>query len=191
MATITPLWGDVFAMPPATTAEDLLRLPDDGHRYELYEGVLVRGVTFAGHADLCQRLGFELGLYARTTGFANRILQNALFDLTPPGAATRTVLAPDLAILRTTTLPPWDAVLSDPPLLAVEVVSESQTLAELTLKAQVYRQAGVGEIWVIDHKLRMVEIWNAQGQTTLNDTQALTSVLLPGFTLSVRHLLDG
>lgn len=191
MATINPLWGDVFAMPPTTTAEDLLHLPEDGHRYELYEGVLVREMTFAGHADLCQRLGGELYLYARTTGFANRILQNGLFDLTPPGASTRTVLAPDLAILRTTTPPPWNAVPSDPPLLAVEVVSESQTLAELTLKAQVYRQAGVEEVWVIGHQTRVVEIWTAQGQTTLNDTQTLTSALLPGFSVSVRYLLDG
>jgi Uma2 family endonuclease len=191
MATVQPTWGERFQAPPAMTAEDLLRLPKDGYRYELYEGVVVREMTFAGHADLCQRLGGELYLYARTTGFANRILQNGLFDLTPPGASTRTVLAPDLAILRTTTAPPWNAVPNDPPLLAVEVVSESQTLAELTLKAQVYRQAGVEEVWVIAHKRRVVEIWNAQGQTTLTDTQDLTSARLPGFRMSVRSLLDG
>lgn len=191
MATVKPTWGEVFAMPPATTAEDLLHLPDDGHRYELYEGMLVREMTFGGHADLCQRLGGVLFVYGQSTGFPNRILQHGLFDLTPPGASTRTVLAPDLAILRTTTPPPWNTVLRDPPLLAVEVVSESQTLAELTLKAQVYRQAGVDEVWVIDHKTRVIEIWTAQGQVILNEAQSLTSGLLPGFSLSVRSLLDG
>jgi Uma2 family endonuclease len=191
MALVKPTWGEVFEVPPTTTADDLLRLPDDGYQYELYEGMVVRGMTFAGHGNLCHRLDGELYLYARSTGFANRIVQNTLIDLTPPGAATRTVLAPDLAILRTTTPPAWNMVVQDPPLLAVEVVSESQTLAELTLKAQVYRQAGVEEVWVIDHKSRAVDVWNAQGTTILNDSQNLTSTLLPGFTVSVRYLLDG
>jgi Uma2 family endonuclease len=192
MATVKPIWGEVFAMPPATTGEDLLRLPHDGHRcYELYEGELVREMTSAGHAELCQRLGGELYLYARSTGFAYRILRNGLVDLTPPGASARTVLAPDLAILRTTTPPPWTGISQDPPLLAVEVVSASQTIAELTLKAQVYLQLGVEEVWVMDHRARIVEVWNAQSPLTLNDTQNLTSPLLPGFSVSVRYLLDG
>jgi Uma2 family endonuclease len=106
---------------------------------------------------------------------------------------TRTVLAPDLAILRPSTIPSW-SVPQDTPLLAIEVVSESQTLAELALKAQTYRQAGVEEVWVVDYKsrsIRSIEVWNAQGQTTLHDTQTLTSALLPGFSAAVRFLLDG
>jgi len=94
-------------------------------------------------------------------------------------------------ILCTTTTPAWNVIPSDPPLLAVEILSPSQSLAELTLKAQVYLQAGVEEVWVIDHRARMVVIWNAQGQTSLDDTRDLTSALLPGFRVSVRLLLDG
>ena len=44
---------------------------------------------------------------------------------------------------------------------------------------------------MVDHRARSVEVWNAQGHATLNDTQTLTSPLLPGFALSVRYLLDG
>ncbi len=178
-------------MPPATSADDLVRLPDDGYRYELYEGVLVREMTFAGHGAVCQRLGVELGIYARTTGYANPIVQNTLVDLTPAGATSRTVLAPDLAILRMTTPLSWTTVVREPPLLAVEVVSESQTLAELALKAQTYITAGVEEVWVVDHQTRTVEVWTAQGTTTLGDAQTLTTPLLPGFAVAVRFLLDG
>ncbi len=191
MAFVKPTWGELLEAPPNMTPNDLVRLPDDGYQYELFEGILVRQVTFVGHGDLCQRLGFELGLYARKTGFANRILQNVLFDFTPPGASKPTSLAPDIAILRPTTPAPWDAMPPDPPLVAVEVVSESQTLDELRDKARVYRQAGVEEVWVIDHHTRVAEVWNAQGQITLTDTQTLTSALLSGFSLSVRYLLDG
>jgi Uma2 family endonuclease len=194
MSAIRPTWGQVFLVPPSTSADDLLRFPDDGSKYELYDGRLVREggeMTSAGHGVLCQRLGMVLGSYAQTAGYANPIAQNMLFDLTAPGASTRTVLAPDVAVLRGTTPLSWTSVPHDAPLLAIEVVSASQTLAELSLKAQSYLQAGVEEAWVIDHTTRVVEVWNARGQTTLNDTQNLTSALLPGFSVSVRYLLDG
>jgi Uma2 family endonuclease len=195
MTTIHPTWGEVFLTSPSTTGDDLLCLPDDGSKYELYDGLLVREggeMTSAGHGVLCQRLGVALGVYAQTAGFANPIAQNMLFDLTPPGGApTRTVLAPDIAILRATTPVTWTSVPQAVPLLAVEVVAASQTLAELALKAQTFRTAGVDEVWVIDHKSRSVEVWTAQSATTLNDTQTLTSSLLPGFSVPVRFLLDG
>lgn len=191
MAALHHAWGEVFEVPPMTSGEDLLRLPDDGYRNELYAGALVREMTSPGHGAICQRLGGELYVYAKATGFPNRIVQHALFDLTQPGAAKRTVLAPDVAILRAGAALPWDVVPREPPLLAVEVVSDSKTLAELAVKAQLYRQAGVEEVWIVDHKSRTVEVWNAQGTTALNDTQTLTSALLPGFSLAVRFLLDG
>jgi Uma2 family endonuclease len=190
MTTIRPTWGEVFEVPPTTTADDLLRLPDDGAKYELFEGVLVREMTSPGHGEICQRLGGILFVYANSAKFPNRILQNALFALSVPGDTTRTVLAPDVSIMRSGSAPTW-GVPQESPLLAVEVVSESQSLAELALKAQTYRKAGVEEVWVVDHKTRAVEVWNAQGTTTLNDTQTLTSVLLPGFGVAVRFLLDG
>jgi Uma2 family endonuclease len=193
MTATRRLWGEVFEVPATTTADDLLRLPDDGSKYELFEGVLVREggeMTSAGHSAVCQRLGGVLFMYAQATSFPNQILQNALFDLTPPGGATRLVLAPDVAIMRATTPVAW-TVPTDSPLLAAEVVSPSQSLAELALKAQTYLRAGVEEVWVVDHGTRTVQLWNARGTTTLNDTQALTSPLLPGFSIDVRFLLDG
>jgi len=191
MTTIRPAWGEVFRVPPSTVADDLVRLPDDGYRYELYEGVVVREMTVAGHGAICQRLGVELGIYARTASYANPIVQNTLVDLTPAGATACTVLAPDLAILRATTPLSWTTVVREPPLLAVEVVSQSQTLAELALKAQTYITTGVEEVWAVEHQTRVVDVWTAHGTTTLSDTQTLTSPLLPGFAVAVRFLLDG
>jgi Uma2 family endonuclease len=189
MAVPQPKWGEVYEMPASITADDLLRLPDDGSKNELYEGVLVREMTSPGHGEICHRLSGELYMYARATGFAHRIVQNALFDLTLPGETRKTVLAPDVAILRGNTTPTW-SVPQEAPLLAVEVVSESQTTAELALKAQFYRNAGVDEVWVVDHKTRTVEVWQGQGRTMLDDAQTLTSALLPGFSLSIQSLFE-
>jgi Uma2 family endonuclease len=190
MTATRPTWGEVFEVPSTTTGEDLLRLPDDGYKYELYEGVLVREMTSPEHGEICHRLDGMLFVYAQSTGFPNRVAQNALFDLTPPGAATRMVLAPDLVVRRVGAPATW-SVPHEAPLIAVEVVSPSQTLAELALKAQTYLRAGVEEVWVVDHGTRTVQVWNARGTTTLHDTQALTSPLLPGFSVDVRFLLNG
>lgn len=187
---LEPLWGSVSLAPPNMTGDDLLRLPDDGNSNELFEGMVISTMTSPGHGDVCQRLGFKMGLWALTTNFPNRILQNALYDLTKAGAKRRTVLAPDISITRYQHRPVWN-VPQDIPLLAVEIISESQTLAQLTTKAKRFIQAGVDEVWAIDHEARIVEVWTAQGKTTLHDTQALTSPLLPGFSLAIADLLDG
>lgn len=192
MAALKPTWGDIYLMSRATTGDDLLLLPDDGAKNELFEGSVVREeMTGPGHAYLCQRLGFALGLYAQQTGFQHPILQNGLFDLTPKGATKKTVLAPDLAIMRGTAIAAWAKIPTIPPLLAVEVVSPTQSLTDLAMKAQFYRGAGVDEVWVIDHNTRTVEIWNAAGTVILIDGQTLTSVLLPGFSIAVTKLIDG
>lgn len=197
MTTIRPTWGDVFLAPPTMTADDLLRMneaADDGSKYELFEGLLVREggeMTAAGHGVICQRLGGELYVYARIAGFANCIVQNALFDFAPVGAAQRIIFAPDLAILRAGATVAWAVVPHEVPLLAVEVASASQTLAQLATKAQTYLDAGVEEVWLVDNKTRSVEVWTAQGTTTLDDGATLTSPLLPNFSVSVRFLFDG
>lgn len=197
MTTVRPTWGQVFLTPPNMTADDLLRMNEqaaDGARYELFDGLLVREgieMTSAGHAIVCQRLGLLLGNYAQSSGFANPIAQNMLFDLTPSGSANRITLAPDVTVLRAATPLSWTSVPHDTPLLAIEVISPSQTTAEMTLKAQAYMSAGVEEVWIIDHKSRTVEVWTAQGTRALDENATLTSALLPGFSVSVRFLLDG
>ena len=75
MAALHLAWGEVFGVPATTSAADLLRLPADGNKHELYEGVLVREMTAPGHGEICQRLGGELCVYAKATGLPNRIVE--------------------------------------------------------------------------------------------------------------------
>ncbi len=183
-----PTWGTLFTVPATMTGDDLLCLPDDGAKNELYEGMLVREeMTSIGHGMICHHLSVMLGVYAMNTGFLNTIVQNALFDLTPPGSR-KTVLAPDVAILRQA-VPQTFSVTTDVPLIAIEVVSPSQTLAELAIKAQFYRGAGVDEVWLIEPGTRIIEIWNASGTTTLTAADSLTSALPPGFAVTVSDLV--
>jgi Uma2 family endonuclease len=70
-------------------------------------------------------------------------------------------------------------------------VSPSQTTTQLALKAQFCRTNGVDEVWLIDHRTRTVEVWTAEGRTTLDDAATLTSPLLPRFAVAVTCVLDG
>ncbi len=189
MYAAQPLWGEEILAPTGMTGDELLRLPDDGTKNELYEGILVReAMTAPQHAGICQRLGFLLGLYGMQAGFNNNVLQNSLFDLTPSGAAKRTILAPDLAILRRKAVLP-STVWTEIPMIAVEVLSPSQTMGEMRLKARFYRNVGVDEVWIIDPSAQAIEVWHNQGQTTFTDPQPVTSALLPGFSFTYADLL--
>ena len=191
MFTQQPVWGESYLVSATMTGDDLIRLPDDGRKNELYEGVLVKDdMIVPAHGIICQRLGGMLGMYAIQHQFMNTILQNALFDFTPPGAVHRTVLAPDISIMHGPIVPAT-SVTTDIPLIAIEVLSPSQTMQEMATKAQFYRNARVDEVWLIAPSLRVVEIWHAQGQTLLNDSQLLTSNLLPGFSAAIKQVLDG
>lgn len=183
---VAPTW----ATPAAWPAEMLLYLPDDGRRYELVKGVLVsEAMTAPKHGGICQRLGLELGIYARQQALAHAIVQNTLFDVTPAGAPQRTVLAPDIALMQGISEP--EHVPVEAPFLAIEVVSPSQTLADLQDKVQYYLDVGTPEAWIIDPGTRVVEIVTLHSTVTLADTQAITSALLPGFRVAIAWLIDG
>ena len=166
MSAVRPTWGEVFDAPPGTTGDDLPRLPDDGYKYELFEGMLVREITSPDHGrSLSTARWRTLFIYARgTAGFPNRDRAKCALrsDTSPGSPQLGSVLTPDLAIRRVGAPSTW-AVPQEATLLAVEVVSPSQTLAEIALKAQSYRKAGVEEIWVVDARSRSVQVWTAQG----------------------------
>src|SRR5690242_13804133 len=55
-------WADVVPDRGRTTVDTLLRLPDDGWRYEVVEGVLVR---MAGSGEEATTIAFNLGAELR------------------------------------------------------------------------------------------------------------------------------
>ncbi|MCA1713179.1 MAG: Uma2 family endonuclease [Actinobacteria bacterium] len=137
MTTVTtmPLSGD-------WTVDDLDRLPDDGLRYELVDGVLLVSPSPAA--------GHQLALSALLVQLSNaappelRVLAAPL-DIT--FSATRR-LQPDIVVLHKDQLAaPKVAGL---PVLAIEVLSRSTRATDMTLKRHVLEQAGVPSYWLLD-----------------------------------------
>jgi Uma2 family endonuclease len=65
-------------------------------------------------------------------------------------SATR-VRIPDLVVLRPGRQP---EILTDPPLLVIEILSPNDTYSELQERCQDYLSMGVENIWIIDAKTR-------------------------------------
>jgi Uma2 family endonuclease len=140
------------AWPPAgqpfTTAE-LDRMPDDGRRYELIDGVLVvspRPGTI--HQVVAMRLAAAL----------HAGCPDGMLVIPEPAVqlSRTTEFAPDITVAREEDV--GAAKLTAPPLLAVEVHSPSTALIDLTRKKAAYAAFGVPSYWIVVPDTRRPEL---------------------------------
>src|SRR4051794_29074029 len=124
------------------TRSDLDALPDDGHRYELIDGVLI--VTPAPSWQHQTIVG-EIHVLLHAACPAHLQVLLAPFDVV---LALNTVVQPDLLVARRSDLTLRD--LPTAPVLAVEVLSPSTRLIDLSLKRARYERSGVPAYWVVD-----------------------------------------
>lgn len=124
------------------TVHDLERMPDDGRRYELVDGMLiVSPAPGTRHQKIVIRLGALLE--------AN--CPDDMETLTAPYAvrvSDSTELQPDVLVGRAEDF--TDKLLPTAPLLTVEVLSPSTALHDLNTKKAVYERIGVPSYWIID-----------------------------------------
>jgi Uma2 family endonuclease len=173
------------------TAEQLLRTPRDGFRYELVAGELKK-MSPAGseHGAIVMNLAYalrkhvvemELGIvFGAETGF--------LLSRNPD-----TVRAPDIAYVRKERIPSeglprtfWPGA----PDLAVEVVSPSDTVSEIDEKIEAWLSAGCLAVWIVDPRLQTVTVHRSVTDIhTLTVKDALDGgQVVPGFQCPVRDV---
>lgn len=176
---------------PILTLDEFERLPDDEWRTELVRGRVVREPPAGmNHGRLACRLAYlitrfvdrhALGeVYGSETGFV-------LFE-DPP-----TVRAPDAAFVSTARLPrPEDSIGFGhlAPDLAVEVVSPSNTAAEIIDKAADYLDAGTRLVWVVEPSRRCITVYRSRNEIRLlQEGDALDGYdVLPGFSVPVAEI---
>jgi Uma2 family endonuclease len=85
---------------------------------------------------------------------------------------------------------PRESILGVAPDLAVEVLSEGNTPAEMARKLDDYFRAGVRLVWYVDLRKRQIEVYRAVDQRlVLNESQDLEGYdVLPGFQLAIADL---
>jgi Uma2 family endonuclease len=125
---------------PFTIAE-LGRMPDDGRRYELLDGVLI---VSPRPVVLHQEVAFQLALRLNAACPPHlRVIPEPAVQLT-----SITEFDPDIVVIRRDLL--REAKVTEPPLLIVEVRSPSTALIDLNRKKAAYEQFGVPSYWIID-----------------------------------------
>lgn len=173
------------------TAEELLRLPDDGMRRELLDGEL-RTTAPAG------------GAHGRSGGWASGHLirfidDNGLGDvfMAETGFLLRRdpdhVRAPDFAFIRADRLPPEGlprGFVPIPPDLVLEVVSPDDAASEIREKVQDWLDFGVRAVWVLYPGPRL-DAYGADGSLRAHgpDDELDGGAVLPGFRMRPRDLI--
>lgn len=128
------------------TVDDLDRLPDDGLRYELLDGMLVVSpAPILWH----QEAVFSLAVLLRAA------CPRALHVLVAPvdwRPSRTTNLQPDVVVARRSDLLAVEGLknLVAPPVLAVEVLSPSTRHLDRISKLAIYQGAGVPSYWLVD-----------------------------------------
>ncbi len=124
------------------TADDLEHAPEDGHRYELIDGVLI--VT-PGPTPPHQSVQLRLALLLHPLLPPDlRVLMAPLDVLLAPD----TVVQPDILVARFADFGPKN--LPAAPVLAVEVRLPSTALIDSNLKKARYERAGILSYWIVD-----------------------------------------
>lgn len=144
----------VFGLPrgkPLTRA-DLDKMPEDGHRYELIDGVLiVSPAPRIRHQDVVGNLHLVLRA-ACTPEF------KVLMAPVDVALSDDTVMQPDLLVARRSDFTERDLPMA--PALAVEVLSPSTRAFDLLLKKDRLQRAGCKSYWVVDPDVPGVSMWN-------------------------------
>jgi len=146
----------VKVVRPRISFADLERAPEDGRRYELYDGeVFVVPAPLPRHqvvrhliADMLRDFAGEHG------GFAVGSPIDIVFS-------DYDVLQPDVVFFTAARahLVDLDRVIRDPPDLCVEVISPSTQDRDRGRKMQMFARFGVPEYWIVDPRLRRVEVY--------------------------------
>lgn len=158
--------------------------------YELHNGTVVEVPSPSPlHNLIVAKLLYFLMDYLTRNNIGYAFGDNTDFALNET-----TVFKPDVSFVAAAKLPSLPAKLIFSPDIAVEVMSPSNTAAELLYKVETYLLSGTQRVWVIYPELRSVYVYQLEGdesvnQKRLSETDALTADdILPGFSVLIHEL---
>jgi Uma2 family endonuclease len=146
-----------MGMPDTTgrwTREMVLALPDDGNRYELFDGELLVTPAPSGLHQLAISLLWEaLFPFVRQHGLGRVFTSPA--DLHLDGGQ---LAQPDLFVVPG--VPADRAWASFPnPILVIEILSPGTARFDRTVKRRRFQRSEIPEYWIVDLHARVVERW--------------------------------
>lgn len=175
------------------TAEELLHMPDDGFRYELIRGELKK-MPPPGHVHgrVAMKFGWRLAQHVETNNLGNVYAAETGFLLEQE---PDTVRAPDCAFVSSERLAKFgetEGYLPGAPDLAVEVISPSDTYAEVEEKALDWLAGGSSAVVVLNPRKRTVTVYRSVTNITILDDEAILDLsdVVTNFKIPVKALFD-
>lgn len=176
--------------PGYATEDDILRIEAQEDRlYELENGVLVEKPMGWYESIIAAQIILEIGIFLRTRDLGQVLGADGSLQIMPG-----VVKIPDVSFISWERFP--DQELSRRPIpalvpdLAVEVLSETNTSAEMDSKLQRYFQAGVRLVWLIDPNSRSATSYRSPAESIHipSDGELSGEEVLPDFRLSLAKL---
>jgi len=178
--------------PGMATEADVLQAKSRFHRIcELIDGVLVEKTMGYYESFLAVEIAHLLKLFLQQHDLGIVLGEAGTLRILPGQ-----VRIPDVCFLRWEQFPnrelPREPVPALAPDLAVEVLSEGNTEAEMRRKLHDYFTAGVRLVWYVDPRTKTARSYTAEDQCVeLGEQQSLTGgEVLPGFELPLGELFD-
>lgn len=172
------------AKPPATV-EDLVRMPEDGRKYELVDGGIQVSPGGMRHSRISARIIGILLEGARRAG-GGEVYSPDAGILLPNG----NLRSPDVSFIRRERLPDggtpegFGEVIPD---LVVEVLSPGDRMRQVADKIGEFLDCGVPLVWLVDPASKSVTVYRSLTDTRhLNEKDTIgADPVLPGFSVSV------
>jgi len=142
------------------TYDDYAALPDDGHRYEIVNGVLVISPTpTPDHQAIVGEILFYLRTHIKLAGLGRVLPGPVDVELGP-----KSVFQPDVVVVLNAHL---DRVVEKKiigaPDLVVEIASPSTAMYDRLVKYEQYARAGIAEYWIVKPTRRTIEVLVLEG----------------------------
>lgn len=172
------------------TSANLKSLPDDGNRYEIIDGELhMSRQPHYYHQLVCSKLVGKLESWDEKSALGEVVFAPGIIFADDDDVAPDVVWTSNK---RLSSVLAEDGKLHDAPELVIEVLSpgSANERRDREAKLQLYSRRGVSEYWIIDWRLRSIDVYRRdQAQlhyvATLFETDKLESPLLPGFSCLV------
>jgi len=145
------------------TYEDWLRLPDDGFRYEVLNGVLyMTPPPRIRHQSVSHNLELAIGNFVKE--HRRGIVLGAPCGVRLSGQPVP--VQPDILFVRAERRDIiGEEYVEGAPDLVVEILSPSNWLYDRTEKFRAYQEAGVMEYWIVDYNACTIEVFVLEGST--------------------------
>ncbi len=156
LSVATP--ADWVPGPPqgSWTYDDYAALPEDGHRYEIVNGVLVMApAPSPEHQEIVLEIASYLRTHVKLAGLGRVFPAPVDVDL-----GSKNVFQPDVVVVLNAHLDRVAAKkIVGAPDLVVEVVSPGSGVMDRIAKYAVYARAGIPEYWIVNPLRETIEVF--------------------------------